>query len=295
MNLIEAKNWFQRSIYRTKSKILFHYLPPIVDWSVNIMNSQARQKILAADVRRILVDNTIHAHAVTHETARINTGTQYFGPHPFESFYTARIPVHDENDTSKATRSVRYLPAIASLARKKTLTLCTSSELEDEKWTNPIGRFTGYGIYDYSLLKDVEFERIVDPTYTMAIGFGYPILEEQRAKRLSERTSNVYRGLANALGPKNTQDACHISVAEENGCYCFLTMDFALLENLNAQRGHRALRSLRTRIMSPEQFGLEFGLCPVSPRLYSYHGASFAVEHEANWPNSQRQKRRRKR
>ncbi len=295
MSPFQPKNWIQRPIYRAKAKFLFHYLPPLVDWSVNKMNSQARQKILAADARRILIDNTIHAHAVTHETARVHTGTQYFGPHPFESFYTARIPVHDENDTSEETRSVRYLPAIATLARKRTLTLCTSSELEDEKWTNPIGRFKGYGMYDFSLLTDVEFERIIDPTYTMSIGYGHPSLEVQRRKRLSEKTSDVYRSLVNVLGPKNSQDACHISVAEENDCYCFLTMDFKLLNNLNAQRGHRALNSLRTRIMSPEQFGLEFGLRPISPRLYSYHGASFPVEHEANWPNSKRQKRRRKR
>ena len=72
-------------------------------------------------------------------------------------------------------------------------------------------------------------------------------------------------------------------------------MDFRLLKAMEAQRRNTAISSLKTLVMSPEDFGKRFGLFPVSPRLFSYHDASFPVRPEMNWPDSQRRKRKQKR
>lgn len=216
---------------------------------------------------------------------------------PIDTGFAARIPVHSETDDSEASRSVRYLPAIASLACDGTLSLYTSPELQDEQWTQPIGRFRGYGLYDYNLFSRTSVESLPDPSYSMQIGaksLRFPSLIEQRRERLAQKSEPIFKKLVQILGPKNSQDAWHIATAELHGCFCFLTMDFRLLDTLRAQRNNPVVASLKARVMSPEQYGKLFGLPQISTRLYSYHAASYPVRAEMNWPNSQRQKRRRK-
>lgn len=256
------------------------------------MTAPAAKRVVEAGASRLLVDNTVLGHAITHETAWISTGqTMWGGKFPVETGFMARIPVHNELDVEDAARSVRFIPAIASLARQGALKLLTSSELEDEKWTQPMGRFRGYGYYDFNLLGGVDIECLVDPNYSMQIGSSglhFPSLTDQRRKRLADKQDPLFKDLIKVLGPKNSQDAWHIATAQNNECYCFLTMDFHLLRALHAQRKNSVILSLKTKVLSPEQFGRLFKLPSVSTRLYSYHGASFPVRTEFNWPNSLR-------
>lgn len=234
---------------------------------------------------------------MTHETGWIDTGRKMWGGAiPIDTGFAARIPVHSEADDSDAARSVRFLPAIASLAWEGSLKLFTSAELIDERMTQSIGRFSGYGYYDYSLFSGVKLERLSDPDYSMLsgpAGLGIPSLAEQRRDRLAAKTDPLYRKLLDVLGPGNSQDAWHIATAEHHACFCFLTMDFSLLRAVSAQRKNLAVSSLKTRVLSPEQFGVLFGLRPISPRLYSYHHGSYPVRTDLNWPDSKRRKPKR--
>ncbi|MDP6953095.1 MAG: hypothetical protein QGF53_10115, partial [Alphaproteobacteria bacterium] len=143
------------------------------------------------------------------------------------------------------------------------------------------------------LLDGVKIEDFEDPEYTLIIGWGTPSAAEQRKHRLANKTDPIFLGLLEVLGHKNSQDAFHIYTAEKNGCFCFLTMDFRLIRAIRSQKGRKAIKALSTRIMSPEEFGLEFDISPVSLRLFSFHGASFPVLSGKNWPGSKRRRPRR--
>jgi hypothetical protein len=282
-----------------KSKDRFYYkvLPKVVDWLTSISVRRASKKLKIEKVKRLLLDNTVLHHGVTHETAWIATGPENWGDIEIDTGYAARIPVYDDSDRTDAGKSVKYLPGIVSLAKQGSISLAISEELQDEQWTQPVGRFRGYGIYDFYFFKDLKLEVIKDPDYTITIGpshLGIPSLEEQRKRRLEAKTGPLYRSLVSVLGPKNSQDAWHITTAERNDCYCFLTMDFKLIKNVRAQSKNSAIKSLKTKVMTPEEFGKRFNLVPINPRLYSYHRADYPVKHDTNWPDSKRRKPSRK-
>lgn len=273
--------------------ILFRYLPRVVDYLTSISTLKALKKLRAANVERILIDSTVLAHGVIHETAWVDTGKTHWGDVEIDTGYAARIPVHDDRDNSDATRSIRYLPGIASLARRGYLTLATSSELRDEQWSHPAGRFQGYGLYDFSLFRNIKFKTINNPQFSVVFGashLGLPNIREQRWKKLESNADPLFHELVSVLGLKNSQDAWHITTAEHNRCYCFLTMDFQLIRNVRAQAKNKTIKSLRTLILSPEEFGQRFSIIPINPRLFSYHNASFPVIHRENWPDSKRQR-----
>ncbi|MGH3041601.1 MAG: hypothetical protein ACRDNG_07670, partial [Gaiellaceae bacterium] len=98
----------------------------------------------------VLVDNTVLDHSVTHETAWISTGVKKWGAHDVQTGYQARIAVHPADSTSEEYRNIQFLPGIAHLARIGFISLKTSAELNDEQFRQPVGRFRGYGYFDYS-------------------------------------------------------------------------------------------------------------------------------------------------
>lgn len=289
--MIERSRRFVRDL---TGKLRYRYLPRLVDCLTVIATRQASKKLAAAGVKRVLVDNTVLAHGITHETAWVSTGKACWGDHEIDTGYAARIPVRNDHDQSDAARSVRYLPGIASLAKRGDLTLAISRELQDEQWTQPAGRFKGYGYFDFAIFSSIAFDVVEDPQYSVVIGdaMRFPSAREQRSKRLSAKEDPLYQQLLSVLGTSNSQDAWHIVTAERNDCYCFLTMDFSLIRTVRAQAKNKAIETLRTRVLSPEEFGREFSVTPISPRLFSYHGASFPVVDQVNWPDSKRQGRR---
>lgn len=129
-----------------------------------------------------------------------------------------------------------------------------------------------------------------DRDYTFVIGSGSRSFEDQRIDRLASKSDPLYHELVRVLGRKNSQDIWHILTAERNSCYCFLTMDFKLIKNIEAQKNNPVVKSLKTRVLTPEKFGLELSLPPISPMFYSYHHADFPVNTKFNWHNSKRQK-----
>ena len=285
--------FFRKMTGRIKGGFQYSVFPWLVDSLTSAAMSKAVKNIKKENIGRILIDNTLLSHGVTHETAWIDTGKVKCGDIEIKTGYAARIPARSEQDNSEAARSVRYLPGIANLAKRGHIILAMSPELQDEQWTQPRGRFAGYGVCDLSIFQGLKIEAIDDPEYSMVISsnLGASDLVEQRRKRLASRSDPLYHNLIKVLGPKNSQDIWHIVTAERNGCYCFLTMDFRLIRNVRAQEKNKVIQSLRTKVITPEEFGMEFSIVPLSPRLFSFHGASFPVVADKNWKNSKRQNR----
>ena len=290
MKLLKRK-WHAR-----KEGWKYRFLPPLVDKLVDLTNHVPKKKIATADAGRILIDNSVLGHSVTHETAWVDTGKKLWGGEiEIETGYTARIPVHSEEDDSDVARSVRFLPSIARLAKTGGISLFQSMELGDERLTQPMGRYSGYGLFDHSLFSDVSIETLEDADYSLVFGpsgTNVPSVKEQRQKRLAKKSDPLFQSLLAILGKNNSQDAYHIAVAEREDFYCFLTMDFTLVRSLTAQKNNQVIRSLKTKVMTPETYGISFGLMSVSPRLMSYHNASYPVLSGENWPDSKRQRPR---
>lgn len=271
------------------------YGPKAVEALVSLSTFAARRQLSRRKPMNILVDNTVFAHAVTHETAWISTGISKWGAHEIETGYSARIPVR-HNDQTREYLNVQYLAGIAHLARRGYLSLMTSSELALEQWWQPMGRFRGYGIFDFSLFSGIKFRSIngLPPVVLGPQWMGLPSLKEQMQERLFQSDDPLYRGLERLLGIKNNQDAWHIRTAEVHGMDCFLTMDFKLCKTLDQRRNQEPIRSLRTKVWTPMQLGKCLGLIPVDPVLFSYNKADCLVRPELHWPNSQRRNRPRR-
>ena len=278
---------------KIRNKFNLSFIPAVVNKLTTLATFKASRKIKKSNAYRILIDNTVLFHGITHETAWISTGQKKWGNSTIETGYSARIPVHADNDNSDAGRSVKYLPGISHLAKNRVIQLCISSELHDEQLTQPIGRFKGYGYFDLSIFKEVEFERIRDPEYSFVIAPSYlnvPNLTEQRKQRLKSKSDKLFHELVSVLGQKNSQDAWHIVTAERNGCYCFLTMDFKLIKTFRSQSKNRIIHALKTKVMTPEEYGSLFSIHPLSLRLFSYHHANSFIRPDLNWVDSKRQK-----
>ncbi len=132
------------------------------------------------------------------------------------------------------------------------------AEIQDEQFRQPTGRYRGYGYFDFDILGDVEMQSI-DGFVLPQMGPGYlnlPSAAEQQGRRLLHaRRDPRYAALVAQLGEKNSQDAWHIHTAEIHGLFCFLTMDFKLLRTIEAASRKDPVKSLRTLVLTPEDFG----------------------------------------
>ena len=280
-----------------RERLRFRFLPRISNWLVRASTIHTKRRLKQSGPITILVDNTVLAHAVTHETAWISTGVQKWGTHDIDTGHAARIPVHSPDDQSEAYQNIRYLPGIASLAREHLILVKASAELAAERLRHPIGRFSGYGYFDYDLFGDVAIESI-DGHADLVLGPNYlnlPDAAEQQRARLAKESDPAYLSLVQILGPKSSQDAWHIWTAERHSLFCFLTMDFRLRRTLDSQKGAERLKSMRTRVMTPLEFGKHFEMIPVHTNILSYNDASFPVRPDLSWPSGSGRQRRRQR
>jgi len=268
-------DWGLRESYRLK------YWPKIAEWIVRQSTGRARSKLAGHAPVGILVDNTVLYHAVTHETGWVSTGERHWGPHPIDTGYAARIPVHAPDDPSREYRNVQYLPGIAYLSRIGALTLYTSAELQDEQFRQPSGRYRGYGYSDLGIFGGLTIDS-VDGWVFPHLGPKYlnlPTPREQQRRRLENYMDDgTYAALVQRLGKKNSQDAWHIYTAEKHGLFCFLTMDFRLIETVAAQARTDPVKSFTTRVITPEGFGKEFELRRIPPRILSLTTPAFLFD-----------------
>jgi len=187
----------------------FKYVPVLAKWLLKWSTSRARKLLQKSAWIKILVDNTVLSHGVTHETAWISTGTQMWGTHEIKTGYSARIPVRPGDDDSRESQCIKYLGGIVYLAKIGVIELKTSAELLDEQFRQPTGRFRGYGYMDYSIFSDVEIES-VDGYAGPTLGPSYlklPSVREQQKTRIDRASDDLHKALVAALGPKNSQGA----------------------------------------------------------------------------------------
>ncbi|TXC64529.1 hypothetical protein FRZ32_13230 [Sphingosinicella ginsenosidimutans] len=245
---------------------------------------------------RVLLDNTVFDLAVTHETRWITTGISNWGNQPMATGYAARVPVYGRKNKSERYRQVTYLTGLTHLARLGLIEFCKSAELSDEQFRQPMGRFRGYGYFDYSLLSGIKIES-VDGWVFPTLGpkwMNLPSAAEQQRTRLRKSDDrlfhDLYALLKQQLGEKCTQDAWHIRTAERHNSFCFLTTDGPLLKACKSLAKKEPLRSIRVRVMTPEDLAQHLGVAPVPSHLLSYNDASWFVRMDHTMPEERRRR-----
>ena len=269
-------------------RLRFRLMPRVARFALDQATRVTRQKLSAERPLSVLVDNTILDIAVTHEGKWVKHS---------RGGYVARVPVYGRGNTSDRHRQASYLTGIAHLARLGLIRLHQSAELREEQFRQPPGRYRGYGYADYSLFHGLEMESIDGWVFsTMGPSWmNLPCHEEQQRKRIRQSDDAQFQGLyallKQQLGQKCSQDAWHIRTAERYGLFCFLTTDSPLLKACKSLAKKEPLRSLTTRVMTPEEFGLHLGISPVEPYLLSYNDADWIVRMDHTMPEERRRKR----
>lgn len=269
-------------------RLRFRLMPRVARFALDQATRGARPTLSAERPLSVLVDNTVLDIAVTHEGKWITHS---------RGAYVARVPVYGRGNTSDRHRQASYLTGIAHLTRLGLMRLHQSAELQEEQFRQPSGRYRGYGYADYSLFQDLKMESIDGWVFsTMGPSWmNLPSQGEQQRKRLRQSEDSLFQGLfallKQQLGEKCSQDAWHIRTAEQHGLFCFLTTDSSLLKACRSLAKKEPLRSLTTRVMTPEELGLHLGIRPVRPYLLSYNDADWFVRMDHTMPEERRRKR----
>jgi hypothetical protein len=256
----------------------------------------ARRRLSRNGPIEVLVDTSVLASAVLHESRWVSTGAVPWGEMRVDTGYLARVPVRSAPGNENPDHEHRdfldssYLTGIAHLARLGLIRLRSSGELEMEQWRQPAGRTKGHTLFARNAFEGIPIDLIDDlpPMVIGSSGLGLPSLKDQQRDRLNDSTDELFLGLRRRLGNKSSQDAWHIRTSEKHGMYCFLTTDHKLLANLDAQRQQEPVRSLKTKVLSPTQLGKALGLRPLSARYASHIDSSFPVREDLSMPGNRR-------
>lgn len=279
---------------RYRERLRFRYGPQIAQWRLDRATARVRSTISIAAPLKVLIDNSVLDRAITHETEWISTGGRGGDVTGRGAGYAARVPVYGKGATSRDAQNVRYLTSIAHLCQSGHIAPFSSEELDDERIRQPAGRFTGFGYFDLNLFKGIRFETIGEPTLLVMgpKGFNLPSAKEQQIARMSQRRSvdRAYDLLVRRLGDKSSNDAWHILEAERNGMFCFLTMDYKLINSVRRQGKLAPLREMKLLVLTPEELGQSLGFKPIDPVVLSYKDASFFVRKDLSMPGGKRRR-----
>lgn len=283
---------------RVLTRFRFKHAPGLVDRMVRLSTMRAVAMLRKEGPIGVLVDNTILDHAVIHETARISTGREVWGNSDIETGYSARINVHSPESKTREHVNLQYIPGLVALSERGLVDLFASGTLWTERFYQPAGTTGPKYIYDYSLLGRTKL-KCIDRLPPLVMGprwFNLPPIEDQLREWLSkkEREDTLYASLVDVLGRKHSQDAWHIRTAEKHALFCFLTMERHIFRVLDAQKNNPRIKSLETKILTPEQLGKHLGLMPIKPVLFSHHNASYPVRADISWPDGKRRGRMRR-
>ena len=263
------------------------WFPKLAELCLKYATKEARANLSANGPLRILVDNTVLGVAVTHESKWITTQS---------GGYLARVPVHSPRNQSNAYIQCTYLTGLTYLAELGLIEFFLSAELKDEQFRQPIGRFRGYGIFDHSLFSNLTLKSIdgmVGPTMGPP-WMNLPSAADQQRRRLrnsdDQLFNDLHKLLKEQLGQKCDQDAWHIRTAECHNLFCFLTTDGPLLKACKSLSKKEPLRSLSTRVMTPQELGAHLGIRPVAPILLSYNGNDALISLDQTMPEERRRK-----
>ena len=277
---------------RVLTDILWRYGPCLVNWVLQGSTFRARKSLKGSEPITVLIDNCVLGHGRTHESVeylqRINwpPGSK---ASKVPVLYRAPIDVKHKYG-QKVYDSVQYLPGIVHLTRLGLIQLKTSFELLSERDHQPMGRYEGKkSWFDYFLFEGIKINSVdgynvpgfkdldyfaKNPTVNQVISSNdidplqmYPNNDQKQLKRIARArsTDSLHKELVRLLGNRNAKDAWHIRTADVHGLFCFLTMDFKLRENIEQKKNIKPLSSLKTKVMTPQEFGVHIGLLPINP------------------------------
>jgi hypothetical protein len=230
----------------------------------------------------ILIDNCALGDAVTHETVWISTGTKMWGDIPFESGYSARIPVHSPENEQAAYNEVKYLIGIAELAKRSLIIVATSDLLRAERSWQPTGRFLGYGTNDLNVFANVKISDIGE-TYFDTLGG-----KEAVAAHLGCIEDEPFHTLKKFYEPNQSFDVWHLHTANIASAYCFLTTDRKFINKTRQAMKRKGFPQLGSLPMLPSELAKQIGLNPIHSFLVSYRNQVWAVRHDLSMPGGKR-------
>ena len=259
-----------------------------VNWCLQRSTREARRWLTRFGQISVLIDNSTLRYARTHETVSVKQPLNWPpGSQPSEIFVLCRAPKIFGPEHRNINENIPYLPGIAYLARIGTLKLMTSRELKSEQNHHPIGAVQGHmGWFDYWIFEGIDIESIdgyeahnfdleffrKNPTINRVIYSTekdplniHPENMKKMNERISQSTDPLYRGLMKLLPKKSNFDAWNIRTAETYGLFCFLTMDFKLCDAIEQNKNKEPIASLRSKVMTPAEFGRHIGLSPIDP------------------------------
>ncbi len=280
-----------RLVRRTVNELSHKSRARLANYCLRLSTYRTRGRLAHSDPVKLLIDNSVLAHAITHETVGVTQAVNWPPERASsEVIVTRRVPVDIRRKYGKKVyNSVQYLPAISHLSRCGVFQLFTSSELHVEQEHQPIGRYKGNkGWLDWWLFDGIEIPSvdgyIVSP-FDLAYFRSNPTIDrviystdidplhiscnsrQRQIERLERSNDRLYLELSEILPPKSNLDAWHIRTAEKYGLFAFVTMDFKLRSIIEKNKIEEPIASLRSKIMTPAEIGRYFRMYPINPYL----------------------------
>lgn len=247
--------------------------------------AQGRIALRGKPVPRILIDNSVLWHGLTHTNAWISTGTKMWGGEiPVETGYSARVPVdYAAHNRAIFEREVPFFAPLARLAKDGRISLCTSVELIRER-----NRHSRYDPYQFgmNLWSKVPIQQLPDLPRSAEVSYclGPRELREHWSKQgqirhLLATADSEFLKLAKSLPPDHILDFYHLWTAKHYNCAIFLSTDSAfrrVLEN-NVARVVRE-RFAPVKVMKPSEYGKELNLTSIPHHLLTPLDADWFYE-----------------
>ncbi|MCO5163614.1 MAG: hypothetical protein M9939_21000 [Mesorhizobium sp.] len=205
---------------------------------------------------RVLVDNSVLRHGISHTNEWISTGTKLWGEIPEDTGYLARVPVdYNEHNSGIYEIEVPYFAPLAHLASCGRMQMFTSVELQYERW-----RQRGYSpdLFGKNVWDDVDIERLPDLPrsrrnifLTMAFNSKGGSSKESQIDHLLATADSEFLDISKKLPRKHILDFYHLWTAKYHFCDMFLTTDLSfrrVFENnisMNLRKNFEPVRIVR--------------------------------------------------
>ena len=176
---------------------------------------------------KVLIDRNIQRRAITHETI-LKPQKIIWGDREIESpGVVERARIYPRPDEKFILEQLPYVATIGELARSKRILLCSSDELELERFTQP-GPKDGW--CGFNLLFDVNLEAIESPVGRTIVIRGAPyksvgLTKKEKIEFLKSVSSPRFVELKKIFGDAHIDDAFHLWCAEFAKLDAFTTLD----------------------------------------------------------------------
>jgi hypothetical protein len=244
-----------------------------------------------------MIDNTILDLSISHETRWLSMGADPLSRRLEDGGYLARVPVHSPSNKTKRYYELTYLNTFGILARDRWFNLVQSHGLKVEQFYQPIGRFKGYGMFDFSVLADLAIKTIGESWYP-TLGparLRIPSPQQQFRQMINSVTDTGFQQMLSVMkahmGEKCSQDAWHIWNAEQAGVRFFLTTDKRLLAAWDQIRRSTPIKNMKIEVHSPSSLGSSLGFRPTHPIAFSYDRTDAIVRTDVVMPKEERRPR----